>query len=117
MPTGNNVIKVQLAKRIWLSLLIMEHVYTFKMGLALPLASTPYSTTMPLNVNDVDLLSQPLVEKPKWKHTNSSPVLLRWTLSQIHRRLAKLTSDAPASEAYTHVLAIDAELRRWMSVS
>lgn len=83
----------------------------------LPLASTPFVTAPPANIDDIDLLREPIQEKPNWKLTNTSSVLLRWILAVTHRELLILPAELSADEKYSHVLNIDAELRKWLFVS
>lgn len=87
------------------------------MGLTLPSASTPYTTTFPLNVDDLDLTTDvlPLVEKPAWQRTSTSSLHLRWILAKTYNQLLALPVEMPPAEKYQSVLEIDAELRKWLN--
>lgn len=87
------------------------------MGLTLPLASTPFITVQPLNIDDIDLTKEPLEEKPVWKLTNTTSLLLRWVLAETFRGLMLLPADMGAYEKHGHVMSVDRKLRQWLAVS
>jgi hypothetical protein len=87
------------------------------MGLTLPLASTPFKTIVPLNIDDIDMAKEQVQEKPVWKMTNTSSLLLRWVLAETFRGLMLLPADMGAYEKHSHVMAVDSDLRKWLAVS
>lgn len=90
--------------------------FRLRLGRNLPLASAGSTSLLPANLDDIDLqVSGALKEKPSWQPTNATSLLHRWILNKAHRDLMELPPDMPSHEKYQHVLALDAELRKWIS--
>lgn len=121
VPTGNHALKEHLARIIWHTLVVLEMVHVTRSGITVPLASTPYTTQLPANVDDIDFQNLSpganVKAKPAWQLTSVSSLHLRSLVSRIDKRLLDLPSDMKPMEKYTHVMNIDAELRKWISVS
>lgn len=60
VPTGNQPLKDHLARMLWHTLVVLELVHVTRAGIDVPLASTPYTTHMPNNVDDADFQNLPL---------------------------------------------------------
>lgn len=120
LPTGNEALRDHLARIIWHTLVVLELVHVTRSGIAVPLASTPYTTQLPSNIDDIDfqnLASGASVKaKPAWQLTSVSSLHLRSLVSRIDKRLLDLPPDMIPTEKYAHVMSIDAELRKWISV-
>jgi hypothetical protein len=120
VPTGNEALKDHLARIIWHTLVVMELVQATRVGLAVPAATTPYTTDLPSNIDDVDLQDTargPVVEKPAWILTSVSSLHLRALITRMDKKLLDLPETMKATEKYTQVMNIDAELRKWIAVS
>lgn len=59
IPTGNQLLKDHLARMLWHTLVVLELVHVTRAGMQVPLASSPYTTQLPSNIDDIDLQGLP----------------------------------------------------------
>lgn len=60
LPTGNQPLKDHMARMMWHTMVVLELVHVTRAGIDVPLASTPYTTALPRNIDDQDFQNLPI---------------------------------------------------------